>query len=438
MTTATVVLAGGRGTRSADPTLAKLAQEIGDASLMAWHLRLLDGAPVDEVIVVAGHLGDQVQALCDELSTPRTPIAVIHEERQQGTVAALRLAAEHTDADAFLVVLGDILMSFRVDDLLAAWRASGRSVAVVVHPSTHPEDSDAAVPERMGPDATGPGRSGGDAGRVRVVPKSAPRDHLPNMSSAGLFAITRAGLARYGGCRDFGSDLLAAAAQAGDLYAHVSSHYLKDTGTPARLAAAQADHASGAFARRGARARRPALFLDRDGVINPALPEVYDPADYTLAPGVAEAIGDANRRGIPVVVVTNQPGIAKGFMTFATHEAIQARMDRLLGQAGAFVDDYLFCPHHPETGFAGEVPELKVACSCRKPATALAHEAAARHHLDLPGSVMVGDTVRDAHFAQAAGMRFVHVADGCAVPGDHACETMPADAIRRGIEVIAC
>lgn len=419
-----MVLAGGKGTRSADPSLAKLAQEIGNASLMAWHLHLLASASVGDVIVVAGHLGDQVQALCDELASPAMPITVIHEERQEGTVNALRVAASATDADAFLVVLGDILTSFRVDDFLSAWRASGRSTAVIVHPSTHPEDSDAAYIDH--------------AGRVRVMPKSEPRDHVPNMSSAGLFAITREGLERYGSCRDFGSDVLPAAAAAHDLYAHVSSHYFKDTGTPARLATAQADIESGAFARRGTLAPRPALFLDRDGVINPALPEIYDPANYTLNPGVAEAIADANRQGIPVVVATNQPGVAKGFMTFATHEAIRARMDRLLAAGGAFVDDYLFCPHHPETGFEGEVPELKVVCSCRKPSAALAQEAAARHHLDLASSVMVGDTVRDAYFAQAAGMAFIHASGACDLPDTHRCETMPADAIRRGIEVIAC
>ena len=424
MTTAAVVLAGGKGTRSADPTLAKLAQEIGDASLMAWHLRLLDDAPVEDVLVVAGHLGDQVQALCDELSTPQLPIRVIHEERQEGTVNALRLAADHTDADELLVILGDILMSFRVEDFLLAWRASGKPVAVIVHPSTHPEDSDAAFPDHEG--------------RVNVVRKSEAREHIPNMSSTGLFAITREGLARYGELRDFGSDVLPAAAKAGDLYAHVSSHYFKDTGTPARLAAAGADIKAGSFARRGALTLRPALFLDRDGVINPALPEIYDPAEYRLLPGVAEAIGEANRRGVPVIVVTNQPGIAKGFMTFSTHEAIRARMDRLLGAAGAFVDDYLFCPHHPERGFEGEVAELKVECSCRKPAAALAHEAAERHHLDLSASVMVGDTFRDAHFAEAAGMAFLHTTEACDLSGEHECATMAADAIRRGIEVIAC
>jgi histidinol-phosphate phosphatase family protein len=411
-----VVLAGGRGTRSADPSQAKLAQEIGDESLMHRHLDLLAGSQIHEALVVAGHLGHQVQELCDTFDHPDVTVRVIHEDEQRGTVAALRLAADDTDADEFLVILGDILMSFPVDAFLDDWRRSGKEVACIVHPSTHPEDRDAAFPSHDG--------------RVIVVAKSEPRDGIPNMSSTGLFAITRVGLARYAACRDVGSDVLPTAAAALDLFAYVSSHYFKDTGTQHRLEAARSDVESGAFARRGTLTPRPALFLDRDGVLNAVQPEVYRGSDYQLLPGVAEAIGTANRAGLPVIVVTNQPGIAKGLMTFQGHEEIRAELDRQLGAAGAFVDDYVFCHHHPDSGFEGEVPELKTPCDCRKPATGMALAAAARHHLDLAASVMVGDTWRDRDLAASTGMAFVHAAG--------APEIEPDAAIRRGIEMITC
>ncbi len=90
-------------------------------------------------------------------------------------------------------------------------------------------------------------------------------------------------------------------------------------------------------------------------------------------------------------------------MTFEDHQRIRARMDRLLGAQGAFVDDYLFCPHHPEAGWVGEVAELKIPCECRKPDIDLARQAARRHRLDLGRSVMVGDTDRDRGFARGHG-----------------------------------
>ena len=183
---------------------------------------------------------------------------------------------------------------------------------------------------------------------------------------------------------------------------------------------------------------RRAAFLDRDGVINPTEPEFHGPDGYVLLPGVGEAIREANRCGVPVIVVTNQPAIAKGLMTYEAHQRVRARMDRLLGADGAFVDDYLFCPHHPEAGWVGEVAHLKVPCECRKPDIDLARRAARRHRLDLGRSVMVGDTERDRGFARGAGMRFIHVG----APHDDAdaedCLPEAADAIRRGIEVVTC
>jgi histidinol-phosphate phosphatase family protein len=419
-----VVLAGGKGTRSADPTVAKLAQEVGGSSLMQWHLRLVATGGLDRVIVVAGHLGEQVQRLSESLDYGDVAVEVVHEEKQRGTVAAVALGATVSDADRFLVILGDILMSLPLQDFLEGWVASGRAVGVVAHPSTHPEDSDAVFPSHDG--------------SVIVAPKGQRDANTPNMSSAGLFAITRAGLDAYGHLRDVGSDVLPAAAAADDLYCFVTSHYLRDTGTPDRLSGARDDVARGAFARRGSLEPRPALFLDRDGVLNPGLPEVYAADDYRLLPGVADAVKHANRLGMPAFVVTNQPGIAKGFMTMDEHLAIRARMDHLLAEGGAFVDDYLHCPHHPETGFQGEVAELKGPCACRKPGIAMAEEVRDHHRIALSESVMVGDTERDRGFARAAGMRFVHVSAGCDSCEGEDCVPEAAEAIRRGIEAVLC
>lgn len=424
MTATAVILAGGRGTRSADPSRAKLAQQVAGRSLMEWHLEVLAPTEIERVIVVAGHHGDQVQALIEGIDARGQDVRVIHEERQEGTVAAVRLATRQAPGEEFVVLLGDVLMSLPLQDFIDDWRASGAGVAVAVHPSTHPLDSDTCFASHDG--------------RVHVVPKGQPREHIPNMSSAGLFAISGGAVARYGHLGDLGSDVLPEAARDGELLAYITSHYLKDTGTAARLNDADFDVARGAFHRRGDRAQRPALFLDRDGVINPTEPQMHRPEQYDLLPGVAGAIREANRAGLPVIVVTNQPHIAKGFMSFDDHQRVRARMDHLLHAEGAFVDDYLFCPHHPESGFAGEVPELKVECDCRKPKAGLALKAARRHRIDLARSVMVGDTERDRGLALATGMHYVEVHPLC---NDRAAPDRfqdPAHAIRRAIEVLTC
>ena len=424
MTTAAVILAGGRGTRSVDPNRAKVTQTVGGASLLEWHYQLIARSSIDECLVVAGHLGHQVQELSDQVTSGDFPVQVIHEPEQRGTVAAVELAAKHTSASGFIVILGDVLMSVPLDQILNEWTRSGRGVLAVVHPSSHPHDSDAVFTESRD--------------TVLVIPKHEQRAGIPNMASAGLFGLNRGALQRYSELTDIGSDVLPAAAAEHDLLALVSSHYLKDTGTPERLSSAVDDFESGLFKTRGRLEPRPAVFLDRDGVINPSQPVFLTPDDYLLLPGVAEAIGKLNSRGIPAIVITNQPHIAKGHLTFEQHTAIRARMDTLLANEGAFVDDYFFCPHHPDSGFVGEVAALKGACDCRKPAPGLVRQACELHILDISTSVMVGDTDRDRDLALACGMAFVRVDYNHSSHSTDESFTSSADAIKRALEIASC
>ena len=414
-----MILAGGRGTRSADPSTPKIAQQIAERSLLQWHLDLLAESSIDEVLIVTGHLGDEVAGLLDAADTHDLKVRIVHEDRPAGTVPALRLAAEHTDADAFLVILGDVWTSFPIDPFVQQWLESGKNVAAIVHPSLHPSDSDAVIPQ---PD-----------GSVTVISKKtrnqgSPTALIRNMSATGVFALNRSAINDHTSAKDIGSDLLADAASQGELFAYVSSHYFKDTGTPDRLAKARHDWDTGAFSRRGSTHPRPALILDRDGVINPALPEVYRPQSLTLLPGVAQNIAKANARGVPVLVATNQPGLAKGFMTYEEHEAIRSRLDELLIAEGAFVDDYSYCPHHPDTGFDGEVPELKIPCACRKPAPGMLLELIHHHTMEPSTSLMVGDSDRDEGAAHAARVRFIRVT------GTHPA----AAAIHEALEELTC
>src|SRR5207248_9066079 len=105
---------------------------------------------------------------------------------------------------------------------------------------------------------------------------------------------------------------------------------------------------------------RPAIFLDRDGVLN----EDREPLradDYALLPGVAASVRRVNEAGRLAIVATNQPAIAKGLLTFDEAERTRRKLETLLGSEQAFINDYYFCPHHPDAGFPGEVPSLKIA-----------------------------------------------------------------------------
>jgi histidinol-phosphate phosphatase family protein len=139
---------------------------------------------------------------------------------------------------------------------------------------------------------------------------------------------------------------------------------------------------------------RRAAFLDRDGTIIRDAAYVRDPALVELLPGAAAAIRRLNDQHIPVIVVTNQSGIARGLLTAAEYEAVRDCMEELLGQGGATIAASYMCPHHPEFG-----PD----CDCRKPGLGMYRRAIREHDLDAAGSVFVGDRWRDVGPAAALG-----------------------------------
>lgn len=139
---------------------------------------------------------------------------------------------------------------------------------------------------------------------------------------------------------------------------------------------------------------RRAAFLDRDGTIIEDVEYISKPEDVRLRPGAAEAIAMLNARRIPVVVITNQSGIARGLFTVADYESVRDRVGQQLAAAGARIDATYYCPHYAEQN--GE-------CGCRKPGTLLFDEAIADLDLDAASSLFVGDRLRDVLPAEKYG-----------------------------------
>jgi len=169
-------------------------------------------------------------------------------------------------------------------------------------------------------------------------------------------------------------------------------------------------------------AKRAAAFLDRDGTIIDDVHYIADPEHVRLRPEAAGAIARLNAAGIPVIVVTNQSGIARGMVSPAGYQRVAARLDELLTAAGARIDATYMCPHHPEFGGT---------CDCRKPGTLLFRRAAGEHHIDLTRSVYIGDRWRDVAPGIALGGRPILIADASTDPEER------RRAEREGIEVVA-
>jgi D-glycero-D-manno-heptose 1,7-bisphosphate phosphatase len=156
-------------------------------------------------------------------------------------------------------------------------------------------------------------------------------------------------------------------------------------------------------------AARPALILDRDGVLVEERHHLSRPEDVRLAVGAADLIRAVRDLGLPVCVVTNQSGIDRKLFTWADFEAVSTRIDEELAAQGGSIDVTIACPFHPEfTAGYGEDHAY-----WRKPGPGMLHLLAARFGVDLNKSIFVGDNVSDAEAGQAAGLsRHVHVLTG--------------------------
>lgn len=157
---------------------------------------------------------------------------------------------------------------------------------------------------------------------------------------------------------------------------------------------------------------RPAIFFDRDGVLNKEVGNLKNIKDFVLLEGAAKSIKKVNQSHFYAVVITNQPVIAKGFCTLEELLLIHKKMETELSKGGAKLDGIYFCPHHPEKGFEGENKKYKIHCVCRKPKLGMIRQAVKDLNIDLKKSFMIGDRTVDCQMALRAGIKFIGVKTG--------------------------
>ncbi len=158
----------------------------------------------------------------------------------------------------------------------------------------------------------------------------------------------------------------------------------------------------------GRRGTGRVIFLDRDGTVNEETHYLHRPEEVRLLPGAAEGIKRWNDSGFQVVVISNQAGIGRGYYTEKDFWAVNERLNQLLGEKGAHIDGFYFCPHHPKAG----IGEYRRACRCRKPGIGMFEDAEKTFAVDKAHSYMIGDKRIDTQAGHNFGLRSVLVATG--------------------------
>jgi len=399
------IVAGGFGTRAVAMTgdrIPKALLPVGGVPIIFRQMRVLRREGVRKITVLGGHHGDQLRAqLQPEASTLDVALDVIVEAEPLGTAGCLTALAPV--GEETLIVYGDMLFNIALGPFLDFHRRRRALLTVAAHPNDHPRTSDLIVET--------------DDLLTDVLPRKQPREaDYRNLVPAGIYIASPeffAGLPRHNA--DMISDVLPRLIAAGaPIAAYNTPEYMRDVGTPARHAAAERDLSAGRVEALHRAHMRPAIFFDCDGVLNiePGARGAVTPDDVLLIEGAGAAVSRAREAEFLTVGVTNRPQVAKGFVTFEGLSHILGRLEALLAEDGGILDRLYFCPHHPEAGFAGEVPELKVRCECRKPGTLLLRRAFGDLPIDRSRSVLIGDSLRDIGAARGAGVRAYGVRTG--------------------------
>ena len=367
------------------------------------HPEVLTTSPLRGLMIVGATLGVSLLYTTTLFHRFGVRISYLIETQPLGTAGAV-LAGYDSLAENFLVLYGDTLVNVDLNRIWQKHTSSNADATLFLHPNDHPLDSDLVETDAEGWITAFHNR-----------PHSQDR-WFQNLVNAGLYAIRKAALRSWSLHRspmDFGKDLFPAMLKQGaPLLAYNSPEYIKDIGTPERYDKICAEFQAGIVERQVLSMPQRAVFVDRDGTLIKDVGSLVLPSQLELFPDAATAIRELNHQGFRVVVITNQPVVAKGFCTEAEVDLVHRKLETLLGREHAFLDRIYYCPHHPEKGFAGERSDLKIDCECRKPNIGMVRQAVMDLNLDLAGSWLIGDTTTDIETARNAGLQSILVRTG--------------------------
>ena len=391
-----VIMAGGKGTRisSIASDIPKPMIKIADKPVLEHEIECLHSQGFNDIIITVSHLGNVITDYFGDGSEFGVNIEYYFEKEPLGNAGALFKLKDKLKED-FLLLNADAVFDIDFNRFVEYHKSKGGLVTLFTHPNSHPYDSGLIFADKEG----------------AVEKWLAKEDERPvyyrNRVNAGLHVISPEVLDVEITTPkvDLDRQILKPLAGTGKMFVYDSPEYVKDMGTPDRYEAVCKDFLDGIVRNKNLRNKQKAIFLDRDGTINKYVGFLRNIDNFELEDGVCEAIKKINRSGYLAIVVTNQPVIARGEVTFDGLQEIHNKMETLLGENGAYLDGIYFCPHHPHKGYEGEIPELKFDCGCRKPKAGMLLQAAKDFNIDLSASWMIGDGENDILCGKNAGCK---------------------------------
>ena len=405
-----VINAGGKGTRisSMFSDIPKPMIKIDGMPVLEHEINCLRDQGFKDIIITVSHMGDIIMDYFKDGSaiSPVTnkefgvSIKYYNEIEPLGTAGALFKIKDILDDD-FILLNADSIFDIDFKRFVNFHKEKNGLVTLFTHPNSHPYDSGLLI-------------TNDNNEVIKWLTKEDERpEYYENRVNAGIHIISPKILEREFDKEkiDLDRDILKPLANTGNIFAYDSPEYVKDMGTPERFTKVEQDYISGIVNQKNLLNKQKAIFIDRDGTINKLVGFLRRKEELELLPDVEKAIKLINSSAYLAIVITNQPVIARGETTVDELREIHKKLETLLGKEGAYLDDIFYCPHHPDSGFPGEVKELKIKCECRKPGTLLVEKACEKYNIDLNKCVVIGDTDTDRKLAENLGIDFYLVDD---------------------------
>jgi len=397
-----VILAGGLGTRLSKVLGASRPKPmalIDSKPLLEHQILLCKKYGFTKILILVHHLSETIEEYFGDGSNLGVDIEFHKERSPRGTAGAIKDSIDLLEDD-FLIIYGDIFLDVNLDNFFKEFKSSKSDILAFTHPNSHPYDSDLFHVDKTN--------------KILKIFRPKKGEIYSNLVNAALYASTKEIFTKNvenHGIIDIAKDLYPLLIEENKklLTSYKSVEYIKDMGTPERYAAVQEDLKSGCIENLSPDNKRKAIFLDRDGVINKEVGYIKDTKDFELIDSTAEAIRIINKSGYLAICITNQPVIARGDLSFEGLKEIHCLMETKLGEKGAYLDDIFFCPHHPDSGFEGEIKELKINCECRKPSPGMINEASLKYNIDTNQSWVIGDHERDMQAGKNANTHTVFI-----------------------------
>lgn len=399
-----VILAGGKGTRLSEYTkeVPKPMIELCGKPVLEYHIENLKKSGITDIILIIGYLGNKIKEYFGDGKNFGVNIKYYEETVPLGTAGALHYI-EKDLSENFMLIYGDVIFDIDFGRFYEYHLTKENSLCTMsVHPNNHPYDSDLVIL--------------GENNIVREIKrKNEKRDfYYKNCVNAGVFFVNKK-IINYierDKKQDFEKDIISNLIGKNSIYGYVTTEYIKDMGTLDRMLLVQEHIKSGIVHKKNLSNPQKAVFLDRDGTLNKYNGLVYKEEQLEIDDYAYEAIRALNNSEYITIVITNQPVIARNLCSIEQLDNIHRKMETLLGEKGAYIDDLFYCPHHPDRGYPEENKAYKIDCNCRKPKIGMLEEAYKKYNIDIKNSYFIGDTTVDIQTALNAGLKSILVATG--------------------------